>query len=92
MNISQINTAIIHGSFSNDDLTSIIDAVKFARAKLGRQNIYSFSRGAKVQFTNKQGRIVVGEVVDVKIKNVIVQVGMTRWKVPANMLTAVDMA
>lgn len=92
MNISEINTAIIHGSFSNDDLTSIIDAVKFARSKLGRQNIYSFRPGAKVQFTNKQGRIVVGEVVDVKVKNVIVQVAMTRWKVPASMLTAVETA
>lgn len=92
MNISEVNTAIIHGSFSNEELTSIIDAVKFARAKLGRKNIYSFSRGAKVQFTNAQGRIVQGEVVDVKIKNVIVQTGMTRWKVPASMLTAVEMA
>ena len=34
MNIMQINTAILQGGFTNDQLTSVIDAVKFARARL----------------------------------------------------------
>lgn len=91
MNISEINTAIIHGSFSNDELTAIIDAVKFARAKLGRATMWAIKRGDKVSYiSSRTGQPVVGEVIDIKIKNVIVQVGATRWKVPANMLTKVE--
>lgn len=90
MNISEINSAIIHGSFTNEELTSIIDAVKFARSKLGRATMWAIKRGDKVSYvSNRTGQSVVGEVIDIKIKNVIVQVGMTRWKVPANMLTKV---
>ena len=90
MNISEMNSAIIHGSFTNEELTSIIDAVKFARSKLGRATMWAIKRGDKVSYvSNRTGQSVVGEVIDIKIKNVIVQVGMTRWKVPANMLTKV---
>lgn len=90
MNISDINTAIISGSFSNDELTSIVDAVKYARAKLGRATLWSIQRGDKVSYvSSKSGLPVVGEVVDIKIKNVIVKVGATKWRVPANMLTKV---
>ena len=90
MNISEINSAIIHGSFTNEELTSIVDAVKFARSKLGRTTMWAIKRGDKVSYvSNRTGQAVVGEVVDLKIKNVIVQVGQTRWKVPANMLTKV---
>lgn len=89
MTISEINTSIIQGNLTNDELTSIIDAVKFARAKLSRQNLWQIKKGDNVSFTGRDGRTVTGSVFDVKIKNVIVLVGMTRWKVPANMLTKV---
>lgn len=90
MNISEINSAIIHGSLTNEELTSIIDAVKFARSKLGRATMWTIKRGDTVSYTgSRTGQTVVGEVVDIKIKNVIVKVGATRWKVPANMLTKV---
>jgi hypothetical protein len=38
MNITQINTAIMTGNWTNDQLTSMIDAVKFARSQLTKQN------------------------------------------------------
>ena len=89
MDIGTINGAILRGGFTNDELTSITDAVKHARAQLGRAKLRSFGRGDSVKFTsNKNGREYVGTVEDVKIKNVIVQTAMGRYRVPANMLEA----
>jgi len=87
--ISEINRAIISGNFTNDQLTSIIDAVKFARAQITQQNKYTLTVGTKVKFTNSRtGQTVVGNVRKVAIKFITVDTGQTLWRVPANMLTA----
>lgn len=89
MNISMINTAIIQGSFSNDQLSSIIDAVKFARARLAEQAKRNFRIGDSVQFTStKTGVTYTGTVEKIAIKFITVNTGQGRWKVPASMLTA----
>jgi len=89
MNIQAINTAIIQGNFTNDQLTSIIDAVKYNRAQLVRQVKRSFSVGAKVKFTSsRSGMVVVGTVRKIAIKNIIVDTPLGGYKVPANMLEA----
>jgi hypothetical protein len=86
----QINTAILQGSYTNDQLTSIIDAVKFARARLTDMNKRSLSIGDTVEFTSsKTGRTVQGKVRKIAIKYVTVDTGQTLWRVPANMLTPV---
>jgi hypothetical protein len=87
MDINTINGAIMRGGYSNDDLNSIMDAVKFARSQLGRAKLRSFGIGDAVKFTsNKNGRTYQGVVEGVKIKNVIVNTAMGRFRVPANML------
>jgi hypothetical protein len=87
MDINTINGAIMRGGYSNDDLNSIMDAVKYARSKLGRAKLRSFGVGDSVKFTsNKNGRVYQGVVEGVKIKNVIVNTSMGRFRVPANML------
>jgi hypothetical protein len=87
MDINTINGAIMRGGYSNDDLNSIMDAVKYARSKLGRAKLRSFGVGDQVKFTsNKNGRVYQGVVEGVKIKNVIVNTAMGRFRVPANML------
>jgi hypothetical protein len=87
--ISEINRAIISGNFTNDQLTSIIDAVKFARAQITKQNKYTLTVGTKVKFTNsRNGQTVVGNVRKVAIKFITVDTGQTLWRVPANMLSA----
>jgi exosome complex RNA-binding protein Csl4 len=87
--IQQLNSIIMFGSFSNDELDSIINAVKFARAQLAKQARNSFVRGSKVKFTSSRtGQVVTGEVTDVKRKFIHVRSGMTNWRVPANMLTS----
>lgn len=95
MNISEINRSIIAGSFTNDELTSIGDAIKFARAQLANKNKFTLVKGSKVKFTNsRSGGIVIGTVEKVNRKYIIVReqnpssIFGTNWRVPASMLSA----
>ena len=89
MDIGTLNGVIMKGNYSNDDLNSIMDAVKYARSKLGRAKLRSFGVGDQVKFTsNRNGRVYQGVVEGVKIKNVIVTTALGRFRVPANMLEA----
>ena len=91
MNITQINTAILQSGFTNDELTSIIDAVKFARARLMEKNKRSLRFGDEVSFTSsKTGRVIEGNVTKIAIKFVTVCTTTGMWRVPANMLTIVE--
>jgi len=87
--IQEINSAIIAGNFTNDQLTSISDAVRFARAQLGQQTKYTLKVGTKVKFTSSRtGMEVSGDVQKINRKFIIVKSGMTNWRVPASMLSA----
>lgn len=91
MNIMQINTEILQGDFTNDQLTSIIDAVKFARARLTERNKRSLRIGDNVNFNSTEmGRNVTGVVMKIAIKFVTVRTAAGLWRVPANMLTLVE--
>jgi small-conductance mechanosensitive channel len=91
MNITQINTAILQGGWTNDQLSSMIDAVKFARARLTEQTKRSLRIGDNVHFnsTKLKGAGVTGVVVKIAIKFVTVKTVSGLWRVPANMLTVV---
>jgi hypothetical protein len=87
--ISEINRAILAGNFTNDQLISIGDAIKFARAQIAQKNKYTLTVGTKVQFTStRTGQTVMGNVEKINRKFIIVRSGMTNWRVPANMLQA----
>ena len=89
LSIQQINSAIMFGNFTNDQLTSIVNAVQYARAQLGKQKIRTFTKGDTVKFhSTKRGVTVTGTVTKVAIKYVTVKDGVVLWKVPANMLEA----
>jgi len=86
--ISAINGAILAGNFTNEQLNSIGDAIRFARAQLGQQNKYTLRVGTKVKFTSsRSGMEVTGDVQKINRKFVIVKSGMTNWRVPASMLS-----
>ena len=90
MNITQINTAILQGGFTNEQLMSIIDAVKFARARLTDMNKRSLRIGQRVAFTSSRtGTQMSGDVVKIAIKFVTVRTATGLWRVPANMLSTV---
>lgn len=91
MDIKAINTAIVTGSFTNDQLSSIIDAVKFARSRLTQLTKFSLKVGDSVNFTStKTGMNYTGVVMKIAIKYVTVKTVSGLWRVPANMLTIVE--
>jgi hypothetical protein len=88
VNIKEINTAIISGQFTNDDLNSIVEALRYARAQLIKQNRRGLMVGDTVKFTSSRNGITyTGTVNKIKIKNVLVRTNAgALFNVPANML------
>jgi len=94
--IQEINSSIIGGNFTNDQLSSIIAAVKFARNQIATVNKFTLVKGTQVKFVNSRtGQYVVGTVDEVKRKFIHVRENSTNrlvggvWRVPASMLEAV---
>ncbi len=91
LSIQDVNSAIMFGNFTNEQLNSIAAAVKYRRGQLGKETRCGLMPGDVVKFTHpKTGRVHHGSVVKIKIKNVQVREGLTTWNVPANMLTVAD--
>jgi hypothetical protein len=91
MNIKDINQAIMFGTWTNDQLTSIIDAVKWNRAQLIQATKRSLRLGANVNFTNSiTGQNVTGIVTKIAIKYITVKTMQGSWRVPANMLSVIE--
>jgi hypothetical protein len=93
ISISDLNRTIMLGDFTNDQLDSIINAVKFRRNQIAKQNKQTLKPGSSVKFySSKQARLVIGTVTKVNRKYVIVreqtsgQFAISNWRVPANML------
>lgn len=87
--IKQIIKEIQFGDLDNSDLDQLIEAIKWRRSSLARHNVWTLKKGDRVSFTGRRG-YTEGTVVDVKIKNVIVDTSMGRYRVPANMLSQVE--
>ncbi len=69
MDIKQINSAIMFGTWTDIELRSMIDAVKWNRAQLQKQIKRSLMLGDNVNFTNsKTGQNVTGVVTKIAIK------------------------
>jgi hypothetical protein len=90
MTIQEINKEIMYGTFTNDQLNSIIDAVRVARTNLVRQTKRQLTIGSKVRFTsNRNGITYTGTVDKIKVKFVLVSTPQGRYNVPASMLETV---
>ena len=89
--IQDVNSTIMFGSFTNEQLESIAAAVKYRRAQIARETKRAIMLGDVVKFVNpRSGRTHQGNVVKINIKNVKVREGFTTWNVPANMLTVAE--
>jgi hypothetical protein len=89
--IQEVNQAIMFGDWTNVELMSMIDAVKWRRATLAKLTKASLSIGDNVNFTSsKTGMNVTGVVTKIAIKYVTVKTAQGLWRVPANMLERVD--
>jgi hypothetical protein len=91
LTIQEVNRAIMLQDWTNTELSSMIDAVKWNREQLSKRIKRSIGVGDTVNFTSsKTGRNVTGTVMKVAIKYVTVRTIDGMWRVPANMLTVVD--
>ena len=91
MDIKQINQAIMFSDLTNDELTSVIDAVKWKRATIAKLTKASLKVGDNVNFNStKLGRNITGVVTKIAIKFVTVKTVQGVWRVPANMLTKIE--
>ncbi len=90
LTITEVTQEIMHGRFTNDQLNSIIAAVKFRRSQLSREVKRTIRVGDTVKFYHpKLGFDLRGPVTKVKIKNVVVSTPRGSYNVPANLLEVV---
>ena len=87
MNADQIAKSIRFTPWTNDELVKFIEAVKYARANLVRNNIGEFGVGDAVRFNSRKHGVIGGVVEKVAIKYVTVRSPVGLFRVPANMLT-----
>lgn len=95
LSIQDVNSAIMFGSFTNEQLESIIAAVKFRRSEISKSVKRSVTKGATVKFYNSRlGYDMTGTVEKVAIKYITVRENSRAvgglWRVPASMLTVVE--
>ena len=88
LTINDINQAIMFNKWTNENLESMIMAVKFARSQLGKRNKNQFTIGDTVQFRSRDGRSYRGTVQKIMTKNITVKTNAGLYRVPANMLEA----
>jgi len=87
INAKDIQSAIVSGQFTNDELVAIQRALTFAHNDLARQKIQTFKSGSVVKFvSNRNGQRYNGVVEKVGKKNIVVRTPVGLYRVPANML------
>jgi hypothetical protein len=85
--IQEINSAIMFGELTNEQLDSVVMAIKYRRSQITREIKQSLSLGDRVRFySSKRGQTYTGTVEKVAVKYITVNTGVARWRVPANLL------
>ena len=87
MSVNQIVTELMSGTLTNDDIERVAQALKHARAQVGREVKRQLAPGASVKFYHpKQNFYIAGTVNRIKQKYVLVDTAKGRYNVPANLL------
>ena len=84
--IQKIIEAIL--TMDNEDIQSVVDAVKMRRNQLHFSDAQSFKVGDTVFFRGRRNTLCEAKVEKIKIKNVLVRtLDGTRWNVPGSHLS-----
>ena len=87
MSVDTIITELMSGTLTNDDIERVAQALKHARAQVGREVKRQLAPGASVKFYHpKQNFYIAGTVNRIKQKYVLVDTAKGRYNVPANLL------
>jgi hypothetical protein len=91
--IQQINRAIMFGTWTDVELRSMADAIRFSQINLRKQVKRNLDVGVQVRWVStKNPSGATGKVTKIAIKYVTVRNDRdgTLWKIPANMLEVVE--
>jgi len=89
----EVRYAIQFSNFTNDELNSLSEAIRYARSELVKDVKRELAVGANVNFTSSRtGKNITGHVTKIAVKYVTVRTIEGLWKVPANMLSVVETA
>ena len=91
--IQQINRAIMFGTWTDVELRSMADAIRFSQINLRKQVKRNLDVGVQVRWvSNKNPAGATGVVKKIAIKYVTVRNDRDGglWKIPANMLEIVE--
>ena len=87
MSVKQIVNELMSGTLTNEDIEQVAQALKYARAQVGRQIKRQLTPGASVKFYHpKQNFYIAGKVNRIKQKYILVDTPQGRYNVPANLL------
>ena len=87
MLVNQIVAELMSGALTNDDIEQVAQALKHARAQVGREVKRQLAPGVSVKFYHpKQNFYIAGTVNRIKQKYVLVDTPKGRYNVPANLL------
>ena len=75
---------------SNEELNTLVEYIKMRRQQITKQTVRTITKGAKVTFTGRNGTVYNGTVMDVMIKNLVVETQLGRYRVPASMVKVVE--
>lgn len=82
MTLSEIQTAIAGGDFSTTELNNLMQFIRGVQTRQTKQSIHVGDSVVVVQKTKR----TPGVVVDIKVKNAIVDMRGLRYRVPMSML------
>ena len=91
--IQQINSAIMFGTWTDVELRSMADAIRFNQISLRKQVKRNLDVGVRVRWvSSKNPAGATGKVTKIAIKYVTVRNDRdgVLWKIPANMLEVVE--
>lgn len=90
MNVNEIVTELMSGTLTNEDIEKVAQALKYARAQVGKTIKRQLTPGVSVKFYHpKQNFYIAGTVNRIKQKYVLVDTPQGRYNVPANLLETV---
>jgi|TARA_R110001583_G_scaffold83219_1_gene219952 hypothetical protein len=78
--------ASVH-SMSQDQVNALVDAIKLRRTHMHRDAVHELNIGDRVKFTGRRGDTITGTITKKAIKNVIIDTGAGKWRVPASIVT-----
>lgn len=90
MDYREIVDAIKDGTYTNDELTEITNAIKNAKSVIAKMKAKEIKIGTRVSFTHPRKKLVErGTVIKMGIKNSVVNCSGNLYSVPANLLEVI---